>query len=141
MTGRGHDRAVKAERRQRQALILVEQDIGHEGRVGLQDQSGLEKHVPEPAGGAKRHRFGLRVVGQVGAVRDDGRAGQFTQARAFACVVDMRVRDDDQLDVGERQTMAAQGLADLGGGTGQAGIDQNAALFANKQVAIDHAER
>ena len=61
-------------------------------------------------------------------------------ARA-ARVVNVGVGDDDELDVGVVQPMAAQHAAHLGLRPRQARIDQHAALRAHEQVAVHHAKR
>ncbi len=124
MPGRMPYRALHPIARQIQFRPPRQQQVRREAHVGLVHQPGAEEQAAEPAGGAKRHRQFAAQMGQVALVGHDGGARQFAQPGRAARVVHVRMGDDDQSDIAERQAFPGQHLADLAFRSRQAGIDQ-----------------
>ena len=68
-------------------------------------------------------------------------ARQRAKPRRAARMVGVGVGHHDQLDIGEGQSVPGKHPPDLAFRSGDAGIDQDAALRASDQVRVDHAER
>lgn len=66
---------------------------------------------------------------------------QLAQPRGASRMISMRMRDDDEPNVSEREPMRFQDLPDLVLRGRNAGVDENAPLLAANDMGIDDAER
>jgi len=137
----GLDRTLYTISREIQQFVIYQQEVRPERNIWPSGYSGRFEETGRPACWAKSHRHFLHVMFQVAHVCDDGCAAQFAYTRRIAGMIDMGMRDHDQLDVGEHQTQPAKHLADFVLRTRQPCIHQDAARLTLNQKTIHHVER
>ena len=73
-------------------------------------------------------------------MRHDRGTRELANARRVPGVIDVGVRDDNQLDVLERPPLASQGTCDVLFLSGEAGVHEDATIVADDEVRVDHLE-
>jgi hypothetical protein len=126
---------------ERQSGVPLQEDVGGEGNVRLEDELRAVEEAGGEAGRAKRHRRLPLEVREIPTVRDDGGPRELANARDAAGVIDVGVRHHDERDVTEGQPLARQGAGDLCLGPGEPGVHEDAAVRPHEEVGVDDAKR
>ena len=133
--GAGNAEALKIQR-----LRPGQLDIGAKRAIRLTNQAQFQEESAKASRGTIRHRRFLPIVRHVACVRDDRRPRKLANPRRTARMIDMRVCYDDDGDILDRTLVLREGTGDALLRSRQPRIDQCAAVRAENEMAVDHAE-